>query len=127
MLKPSKALAKAVAEFEEVVVMAKARVGAFTRKDGTFVKEHDDGRVVAAPMQKTKEGLLAQGFRFHSSSKHGGGVEHHHFTHPDGHAITVTNSGGKVETESHKSGLPLWATKGKDRPAKKQSGDEELF
>lgn len=29
--------------------LAKAHVGSFTRKDGTFVKEHDNGRQAAAP------------------------------------------------------------------------------
>lgn len=37
-------LVKSVAELEEAAVMAKSRVGSYTRKDGTFVKEHDDGK-----------------------------------------------------------------------------------
>ena len=37
----------AVAALEEVTILAKARVSAYTRKDGTFVAEHDDKRQAA--------------------------------------------------------------------------------
>lgn len=42
----NKTLAKAINNLE---LIAKAHVGSFTRKDGTFVNEHDDGRQAAAP------------------------------------------------------------------------------
>lgn len=48
MSKPEETLAKAVAELEEVAVMAKARVAAYTRKDGTMVREHDDGKMLSS-------------------------------------------------------------------------------
>ena len=40
--------AKSVAAMEEVAILAKSRVSGYTRKDGTMVREHDDGRVSAA-------------------------------------------------------------------------------
>ena len=42
----------AVAALEEVTILAKARVSAYTRTDGTFVAEHDDKRQAAAPKQE---------------------------------------------------------------------------
>lgn len=49
MKKSEAALTKALAGLEETVVLAKARVKAYTRKDGTFVKEHDNNRQAAKP------------------------------------------------------------------------------
>ena len=56
-------LAKAINNLE---LIAKAHVGSFTRKDGTFVKEHDDGRKAAIAR------AVSQGMKDHlKSGSHG--------------------------------------------------------
>lgn len=44
---PSSILAKAVSGLEACAALAKSHVEGYTRKDGTFVKEHDDKREAA--------------------------------------------------------------------------------
>ena len=59
----NKTMAKAINNLE---LIAKAHVGSFTRKDGTFVKEHDDGRKAAIAR------AVSQGMKDHlKSGSHG--------------------------------------------------------
>lgn len=49
-------LAKSIAALEDAVAMVKSHVSGYTKKDGTFVNEHDDGRVAAGGYVAPKEG-----------------------------------------------------------------------
>lgn len=77
MSTPENRLAKALRNLE---LVAKAHVGSYTRSDGTFVKEHDDGRVSAGNFSVRKNG---------SASLRG--------EHEDGHA-EIEHRDGKFRT-----------------------------
>lgn len=86
----SSVMAKALAGLESAVTLAKAHVDSYTRKDGTFVKEHDDKRTKKAAAGGANHGKM-------------------HFTHRDSdgntHHIGVKpGSDGKPRVWSAKAG-----------------------
>ena len=84
MKAPNETLAKAITNLE---LIAKAHVGSYTRVDGTFVKEHDDGRVAAAPKPAGAEAAGGFSVRKNGSASLRG-------EHDDGHA-EIEHRGGK--------------------------------
>lgn len=65
----------------DIEALTKAHVGGYTRKDGTYVQEHEDGRQAAqsAPATESKNkdyGFYGEALNQHIRDKHGDGAFH---------------------------------------------------
>lgn len=86
------------------VLLIKAHVKGYTRKDGTFVKEHDDGRQAVAPQQAHPRpiGHHADHLdKFADTFKHASGNDDHsHFKAAAGHMKSGDDKALKATLES---------------------------
>jgi hypothetical protein len=74
-----------------VFVLAKARVNGYTRKDGTFVKEHVDSRAEQTPETMTQN----DGYGYHGEALHQSVREKHG---PDQSPYTLSESGYRAHS-----------------------------